>query len=39
VVAIDGAGLDHVTRGGVGSRRYRVSFKVRAGTATAPSDW
>jgi tripeptide aminopeptidase len=31
VVAIDGAGLDHVTRGGVGSRRYRVSFKGPGG--------
>jgi tripeptide aminopeptidase len=31
VVAIDGAGLDRVTRGGVGSRRYRVSFKGPGG--------
>jgi acetylornithine deacetylase/succinyl-diaminopimelate desuccinylase-like protein len=31
VVAIDGVGLDHVTRGGVGSRRYRVAFKGPGG--------
>jgi tripeptide aminopeptidase len=31
LVAIDGAALDHVTRGGVGSRRYRVSFKGPGG--------
>ena len=31
VVAIDGAGLDRVVRGGVGSRRYRVSFNGPGG--------
>ena len=31
VVAIDGAGLERVVRGGVGSRRYRVSFNGPGG--------
>jgi tripeptide aminopeptidase len=31
VVAIDGVGLDHVVRGGVGSRRYRVAFNGPGG--------
>jgi tripeptide aminopeptidase len=31
VVAIDGNALESVTRGGVGSRRYRVSFKGPGG--------
>ncbi len=35
--SMDGTGADRVTYGAVGSRRYRVAFHVRAGTATAPS--